>query len=49
MVELVDRIATSTGLDRAVAEKAFGIVLNFLSTEGPADKVSALLAQLPGS
>ena len=49
MVELVDRIATSTGLDRTVAEKAIGIVLDFLSTEGPADKVSALLARLPGS
>ena len=41
MVELVDRIATSTGLDRTVAEKAIGIVLDFLSKEGPADKVSA--------
>jgi len=49
MVELVDRIAASTGLDRTVAEKAIGIVLDFLSTEGPADKVSALLARLPGS
>ena len=48
MVELVDRIATSTGLDRTVAEKAIGIVLDFLSKEGPADKVSALLARLSG-
>ncbi|MBV8511322.1 MAG: DUF2267 domain-containing protein [Xanthobacteraceae bacterium] len=49
MVELVDRVATSTGLDRTVAEKAIGIVLGFLSTEGPPDKVSALLTRLPGS
>jgi hypothetical protein len=49
MVELVDRIATSSGLDRTVAEKAIGIILDFLATEGPADKVSALLARLPGS
>jgi hypothetical protein len=49
MAELVDRIATSMGLDRSVTEKAIGIVLDFLSKEGPADKVSALLARLPGS
>jgi hypothetical protein len=49
MAELVDRIAASTGLDRTVTEKAVGIILDFLSKEGPADKVSALLARLPGS
>lgn len=49
MAELVDRIATRAGIDRAVAEKAAGIVLNFLAKEGPADKVSALLARLPDS
>ncbi len=49
MVELVDRIATSTGLDRTVAEKAIGVILDFLAKEGPADKVNALLARLPGS
>jgi hypothetical protein len=49
MSELVDRIAANVGLDRAVAEKAIGIILDFLSKEGPADKVSALIARLPGS
>jgi hypothetical protein len=49
MAELVDRIATSASVDRAVAEKAVGIILDFLAKEGPADKVSALLARLPGS
>ena len=49
MVELVDRIATSTGLDRTVAEKSIGIILDFLAKEGPADKVSALVARIPGS
>ena len=48
MVELVDRIATSTGLDRTVAEKAIGIVLDFLSTEGPADKVMGVGTRLMG-
>lgn len=49
MSELVDRIAANVGLDRAVAEKAIGIILDFLSKEGPSDKVSALIARLPGS
>ena len=49
MAELVDRIATSTGLDRTVTGKAIGIVLDFLAKEGPSDKVNALLARLPGS
>jgi hypothetical protein len=49
MSELVDRIAANVGLDRAVAEKAIGIILDFLSKEGPADKVSVLIARLPGS
>src|SRR5215831_595930 len=49
MSELVDRIAANVGLDRAVAEKAVGIILDFLSKEGPADKVSALIARLPGA
>ena len=39
MSELVDRIARRSGIDRAVAEKAVGIILDFLSREGPADKV----------
>jgi hypothetical protein len=49
MAELVDRIATSASVDRAVAEKALGIILDFLAKEGPADKVGVLLARLPGS
>jgi hypothetical protein len=48
MTELVDRIVTRTGLDRTTAEKAVGIILDFLSKEGPPDKVQALLARLPG-
>jgi hypothetical protein len=48
MNELVDRIVSRVGIDKAVAEKAIGIVLDFLSKEGPADKVKALLERLPG-
>lgn len=48
MSELIDRIVERVGIDRALAEKSVGIVLDFLSKEGPADKVRALLALLPG-
>jgi hypothetical protein len=36
-------------VDHAAAEKAVGIILNFLDREGPADKVPPLLAKLPGA
>src|ERR1700693_1318366 len=49
MDELVDRIAANVGVDRSVAEKSVGIIFDFLSKEGPADKVHALLDQLPGA
>ena len=49
MDELVDRIAANVGVDRAVAEKAVGIIFDFLAREGPADKVRALLDRLPGA
>ncbi len=48
MTELIDRIVSRVGIDRPIAEKAVGTILNFLSKEGPSDKVHALLAQLPG-
>jgi hypothetical protein len=47
MSELIDRVVSQVGIDRAVAEKSVGIILDFLSKEGPADKVQALLARLP--
>ncbi len=49
MDELVGRIVTNVGVDRLVAEKAVGIILDFLAKEGPADKVAVMLAQLPGA
>ncbi len=49
MDELVDRIVARVGVDRAVAEKAVGIIFNFLSKEGPTEKVQVLLDQLPGA
>lgn len=49
MDELVDRIVANVGVDRLVAEKSVGIIFDFLSKEGPTDKVHALLDQLPGA
>jgi hypothetical protein len=49
MDELVDRIVAEVGVDRTVAEKAVGIIFDFLSKEGPTEKARALLDQLPGA
>ena len=47
MEELVARLVAEVGIDRVAAEKAVGIIFDFLAKEGPADKVQPLLAQLP--
>jgi hypothetical protein len=49
MDELIGRLVAETGIDRTAAEKAVGIILDFLVKEGPADKIRPLLAKLPGS
>jgi len=49
MDELIGRIVASTGVDRAAAEKAVGIMLDFLAKEAPADQVQPLVAKLPGA
>jgi len=49
MDELIERLVANVGVDRAIAEKAIGIILAFLIAEGPADKVQALLSKLPGA
>lgn len=49
MDELLDRLVANVGIDRATAEKAVGIILAFLLKEGPADKVQALIDQMPGA
>src|SRR6202167_4469784 len=49
MDELIGRLVADIGLDRATAETAVGIILDFLVKEGPADKVQPLLAKLPGA
>lgn len=49
MDELIGRLASKAGIDSAVAEKTVGIILNFLRSEGPYDKVQALIDQIPGA
>ena len=49
MDELIARLVADVGIDRATAEKAVGIILEFLVKEGPADKVQPLMAKLPGA
>lgn len=49
MDELIGRIVAAVGIERTVAEKSVGIILDFLSKEGPADKVQALIDRLPGA
>ena len=47
MEQLTDRIVANTGVDRSVAAKAVGIILDFLLKEGPSEKVQSLVDALP--
>jgi hypothetical protein len=49
MDELIGRLAEKAGIEKAVAEKTVGIMLGFLRNEGPADKVQALIDNIPGA
>lgn len=49
MQELIDRIVAATGLDAARAEKAVGIMLSLVKTQGNQAKVGELFAKLPGA
>ena len=49
MDELVDQVVGSVGTARTAAERAVGIILDFLATEGPADTVKAMLERMPGA
>ena len=48
MDDLIGRLVARAGVDRAAAEKADRIILQFLLKEGPTDKVRALLRSMPG-
>jgi hypothetical protein len=49
MDELIGRLVANVGVDRAAAEQAVGIILQFLLKEGPADKVRNLIDKMPGA
>ena len=49
MDELIGRLVANVGIDRAAAEKAVGIILDFLAKEGRPTRCNALLAKLPGA
>lgn len=49
MDELIARLVANVGVDQDAAEKAVGIIFEFLRKEGPPDKVQALLDRLPGA
>ncbi|KPF98185.1 DUF2267 domain-containing protein [Rhodopseudomonas palustris] len=49
MDELIDRLAEKAGLEKAVAGKSVGIILNFLRNEGPQVHVQALIDTIPGA
>jgi hypothetical protein len=49
MRQLIDRISQATGLAEDRAEKALGITLALIRSQGKADKVEALFAKLPGA
>ena len=48
MDELIGRLVANVGVDREAAQKAVGIILDFLVKEGPPDKVQPLIDKLPG-
>ena len=49
MDELIGRLAEKAGIGDDVAEKTIGIILGFLRSEGPSDKVQALIDRIPGA
>jgi hypothetical protein len=49
MDELIARLVANVGVDRNAAEKAVGVIFEFLRKEGPPDKVKALMDRLPGA
>lgn len=49
MDELIARLVANVGVEREAAEKAVGIIFEFLRSEGPPDKVQALIDRMPGA
>jgi Protein of unknown function VcgC/VcgE (DUF2780). len=49
MDDLINRIAANVGIEPDTARKAVGVILAFLQSEGPADKVKEMLTAFPGA
>lgn len=49
MEDLVARITSTVGIDANTAQTAIGVILGFLSKEGPSDAVGQVLAAIPGA
>ena len=49
MDELIAKLTQAAGIDAATAEKAVGIILNFLRQQAPAEAVDQATAAIPGA
>lgn len=49
MQSLISKITLATGLEPLKAEKAVGILLNLVATQGDKTKVAELFAKMPGA
>ena len=49
MDELITRITDSVGIDADKAQSAVGMILGFLQSEGPQDKIAEMLGAMPGA
>ena len=49
MDQIIEQIAAATGIDAQIVRRATGVVIDFLSREGPAEATGNLLDALPGS
>lgn len=49
MQELIERMMKSAGIEQAQAEKALGVILNFISKEAPLEDIEPLLDAVPGA
>jgi predicted lipid-binding transport protein (Tim44 family) len=49
MQVLISKIVKATGLEASKAEKAVGILLNLVATQGDKTKVAELFAKMPGA
>ena len=49
MNELVGRVSTAAGIEPEAAQKAIGLILNFLLKEGPEPEANAVIDKIPGA